>query len=124
MEWVSMGIETTIIGMGVVFSVLILLYLVTRLLLKVIDNKKHSNKDQQSKDCSTIHDQMASPVHVCEIEAGEDATTIAIIMAAVSAASGVVQHNLKFTAIRRSNAYHSSWAEQGATTIINSRQNF
>ncbi len=124
MDWVSMGIETTVIGMGVVFSVLIILSFVTWLLLRVVDNKKHSNKDQQSKDPGTIHAQTASPVPVCNIEAGDDPITIAIIMAAVSAASGVVQSNLKFTAIRRSNAYHSSWAEQGANTLINSRQNF
>lgn len=121
MSWISTGISTTVIGMGVVFSVLIILAFITRLLLKVVDDR-HSHKDQQSKTTDITHTQKTSPVAISDIEDGADPITIAIIMAAVSAASGVVQSNLKFTAIRRSNAYHSCWAEQGTNAIINSRQ--
>ncbi len=59
-----------------------------------------------------------------DIDKGIDCKTVAIIMAAVSAACGVIQSNLKFTAIRRSNAYHSVWADRGTHAIINSRQSF
>lgn len=68
--------------------------------------------------------ELKSDTAIDNIEEGIDAKTIAVIMAAVSAASGIRQYNLRFTAIRRSNAYHSVWADWGTNTIINSRQNF
>ncbi len=124
MHWTEIGLTTTVIGMGVVFSVLIFLSFVTWLLVKIVDDSSVNKKPKSDTNFTPSQEIAVASVPAAKIDDGIDAKTVAIIMAAVTAASGVVQNNLKFTAIRRSNAYHSDWADHGTHAIINSRQSF
>ena len=127
MDWVSLGISTTVVGMGVVFSVLICLSFSTWLLSKIIDDKKNKNTKPQGGITVTAKASdsvAAAPVSNSKIAEGIDAKMVAAIMGAVSAACGVAQPNLKFTSIRRSNSYRSDWAASGVNTIINTRQSY
>ena len=124
---IATGIETTIIGMGIVFAVLIILSIMITLLVKIVD------KDHGSQNGKTITDNTSKTANEIkpasnanQIVANQDnkinTKTIAAIMAAISAMSGKPLANLKFTSIKRKNSVSLKWAEAGKAEIIDSQK--
>lgn len=134
-DLISLGISTTIMGMGIVFSVLAVLAFVIFLLVKIVDGnstpangngngRSNGNANPKATDNNTaLAAAVKTPVPEQTVNK-INAQTIAAIMAAVSAASGRPVADLKFTAIRRKTSVSFKWAEASKTEIINNAKNF
>ena len=124
---IATGIETTIIGMGIVFAVLIILSLLITLLVKIVDkdhgpqngSKVADNKSKSATEIKTAPN--ANPI-VSNQDNKINTKTIAAIMAAISATSGRPLANLKFTSIKRKNCVNFKWAEAGKAEIIENQK--
>ena len=116
-ETLSVGVITTVVGMLVVFAILIFLALVTGLLARITGRK------QKQKEAPAPAPVAAAPVEAAPADKIEK-KTIAVIMAAISAATGKSAAQLKFTAIKRVHGAESAWANAGTAEIINTRQNY
>ncbi|MDO4731962.1 MAG: OadG family transporter subunit [Bacillota bacterium] len=119
-ETISVGVITTIVGMGVVFSVLVLLALLIALLARLTEGKKKAAPAPAPAPAPVA----AAPAPAAVAEGKLSAKTVAAIMAAISAATGKPVEQLKFTAIKRVHGTQSSWANAGTSEIINTRQNY
>ena len=120
-ETISVGIITTVVGMGVVLCVLIFLAFLTTALTKVVESMNKPKKKLQIS-----HVAGAAPVKT-DAAAEDDklnAKTVAIIMAAVAAATGKSAEQLKFTAIKRVHSANNAWSNAGTAEIMNTRQNY
>lgn len=120
LETIQLGVNTTVIGMGVVFSVLIILSFTTWLLTTIVDGGAERKKARAAADAAQAEQEMAAST--VPAAAGLSTATVAAIMAAVSAASGLPVSQLRFTAIRRANTSASAWSTSGAADIIANRQ--
>jgi sodium pump decarboxylase gamma subunit len=121
-ETIELGVGTTVIGMGVVFSVLIILTITTWLLTKIIDGSIERKKSHETAATAT-----AAPVPVQKASelvatSGISAKTVAAIMAAVCLASGQPLSRLRFTAIHRGNTAEYAWSASSTADIIANRQ--
>ena len=120
-ETISTGIVTTVVGMGVVFSVLVLLAFMIALLAKLTADKK---KPAEAAPVAKAVEAAPAALAAAPADNKLNAKTVAAIMAAISAATGKPMEQLKFTAIKRVHGAQSSWANAGTTEIINTRQNY
>lgn len=122
MEYLVIGIETTIIGMGVVFIVLIILSLIISLLNKfgdisfggqptIVSNEKKMAEIDQAPDQRLA---LADTVISKEV--------VAAIMTAVSLMIGQPASQIKFTAIKRIEQNQSTWNLMGNAELIDIRQ--
>ncbi|MCL1905698.1 MAG: OadG family protein [Clostridiales bacterium] len=121
LETIELGVSSTIIGMGVVFSVLIILTFTTWLLTTLVDGNIERKKAKESAASAPVPVQEATPPPV-QAAAGISAKTVAAIMGAVSLACGKPLQQLRFTAIRRGNTTANAWSDSGTADIINNRQ--
>jgi sodium pump decarboxylase gamma subunit len=87
------GIQVTIIGMGVVF---LLLYIIS-LMLDLMRPLFYKQQTKQPQPAPKAPAQTSQP----QDQEQETGRTIAIIAAAISAASGISTQNIKIRAIRR-----------------------
>ncbi len=78
--------------------------------------KKHQKPAESS--------QVISAAPVPQAAQGIDAKTVAIIMAAVSAASGISSDRLVYHAIRRVSGLQSVWANNALASLVNTRQDY
>ncbi|MDR1709426.1 MAG: OadG family protein [Candidatus Accumulibacter sp.] len=123
-ETLELGIRTTVVGLGVVFVVLVLLWQVIGWLDKIIDAQKKAPAGAAlPAPAAAAPAAVAAPAAKAAVKAGLSAATVAAIMGAVSAASGTSLANLKFTAIQRG-GLHLTWSDAGVQEIINTRQQF
>ena len=131
LETIELGVNTTIIGMGVVFSVLIILSFTTWLLTSIIDGNIERKKAQEAAAAAATAKATVKPVSELAPAAVPAAAfknadlspkTVATIMAAVSFASGQPLSKLRFTAIRRGNTSANAWAASSTADIITNRQ--
>lgn len=113
LETLQVGVITTVVGMGVVFVVLIFLAFLTAMLDRISTAKKKEKAPEP----------VVTEVPVAE-ETKLDAKVVAVIMAAISAATGKPVAHLKFTAIKRVNGTHTAWSDAGTAEIITTRQNY
>ena len=120
----ELGISTTIIGMGVVFSVLIILSFTTWLLTTLVDGSIERKKARESALTSTSAEPLAIPVEpvFAPVLTGIRPQTVAAIMAAVSLASGKPLSELRFKAIRRGGGAATAWSTSSTADIIANRQ--
>ena len=118
--------QTALIGLSVVFLALIGLMFIIVILNKTLGGQRKPKNLAQPHEEKTGIKQLAvaAPVDLVS-QADIDAKTVAVIMAAVEAASGREISTLRFTAIRRTRqTAKNPWAYAGAEGIINSRQTF
>ncbi len=113
-EALSTGLETTIIGLSIVFLVLITLMLVL-IAMKYIFAPK---KDKKAK--AVVPKQ--EPVEVFEQVAEEDEEElIAILTAAVAASLNTSTYNLKIKSFRRIGTSSTTWQRAGLNETIDNR---
>ncbi len=122
-ENVEMGVLATVIGMGVVFSVLIFLSIIMSLLTKVLDSSEKKSKAPAAPKAPA-----AGSIEIAVNEApqapqqGISPKVIAAIMVAISASTGYAVSNLKFTSIKKANTVNPQWAKSSTAEIINTRK--
>ena len=100
MDTLLYGLQVALLGMGTVFSVLILLWLVLMIFQFIFSPKKNSPKKQNSTSDTPV---VASVKSVVEsVSSDEDETElIAVIMAAVYACSGAAPGSLRMVSCKR-----------------------
>jgi sodium pump decarboxylase gamma subunit len=122
-ETLELGVDTTFIGMGIVFLVLIVLALITWLLSSIVDGGiQRKQRREAAVSVAPLGQVTVEPVVVAPPPASLSAKTVAAIMAAVSLASGLPLHQLRFTAIRRANTTAGAWSASSTADIIANRQ--
>jgi sodium pump decarboxylase gamma subunit len=101
-ELFLLGINTTVIGMGIVFLVLIFLSgaIVLQSLLLVRKGKKPSDDAPKNNRLREIEKKCTTQSGDTIIQGVGDEETIALIMAVVSDAAGIAIGELKFKSIR------------------------
>lgn len=116
-EALKMGGETTVIGLTIVFSVLIILMLVL-MLFKVIfykDPAKSKAKEAKAEpqpvaaNAAKVNDDM------------EESELIAILTAAVAASLNTSTYNLQIKSYRRTDNKMPAWNRAGITETISNR---
>ncbi len=116
-EMVSEGINTTIIGMGVVFSVLIILSFTTWLLNALVakfESKGKQKREQKAEASETA----AAPKEA--VVSGISGATVAAITAALVIATGRPAGSFRYTSIRRS----GGWRESGLQELVRTQQRY
>ncbi len=112
-EAFAMGGETTVIGLAIVFSVLIILMLVL-MLFKVIFYRQP--KKQEVKDVPAP----PAPAETVKEETDEEELA-AILTAAVAASLNTSTYNLKIKSYRRVDNKMPAWNKAGVNETINNR---
>ena len=121
MSTFSVGLYTTLIGMGGVFAVLLIITIFTSITNKVVE-KFSSKKANAAVTVAPIAAAVAVGQPAQGGEKGISPKTVAAIMAAIQAASGGGQ--LKFVAIRRGQTFQSPWSSSSNIEIISARQQY
>lgn len=127
-NWALVGVETTVIGMAVVFMILVILMFCIKALDKVVDSSTQKkaiagSAKNELPAAAAAPALAAAPVAAASAaNTGIDPKKVAAIMAAVSAAAG--GKALKFVAIRRVNSVPGPWASSAASELINTRQSY
>ena len=126
-NWALVGVETTVIGMAVVFLILVILMFCITALDKAVDNstkKKAAGAAKNELPAAAAAPAVAAAPAATKSapEAGIDPKKVAAIMAAVAAAAG--GKALKFVAIKRVNSVPGPWAASAANELINTRQSY
>ncbi len=120
LEMVKTGANTTLIGLGVVFSVLIILSFSTWLLNKIVAAMEGSKKQKAAAPAAPAP--AAAPAPKAEAADGSISNaTLAAITAAVVTATGKCAHNLRFTSIRRTG---TNWSNFGNQELIESQKRY
>lgn len=114
-EALSMGGETTVIGLAIVFGVLIILMIVL-MLMKVIFYKD-PNKQKKTETPVT---EAATAAEVKTEDTNED-ELIAVLTAAIAASLNTSTYNLRIKSYRRVENKQPAWNKAGLTETINNR---
>lgn len=116
-EALSMGGETTVIGLGIVFGVLIILMLVL-MLMKVVF---YHDPAKQKKAKQTAPAAEVNAVAETMTEDADDDELIAVLTAAVAASLNTSTYNLQIKSYRRVDNKQPAWNKAGLTETINNR---
>ncbi|MCL1975914.1 MAG: OadG family protein [Firmicutes bacterium] len=145
LETLQIGLDTTLVGMGMVFLVLITLAIITWLLSSIVDgsvSRKQDRNEAQQTTYFTAPPQAPPPVKPIEapitvpvpvpvalpvpapalIVKGVNAKTVAAIIGAVSIACEKPVDQLRFIAIRRAQTTANAWSSSSTADIIANRQ--
>ncbi len=115
-EALSVGGETTIIGLAIVFGVLIILMIVL-MLFKVIFYKDPGKK-KAVEAAETVTQAETDAAANDEVDEDE---LIAVLTAAVAASLNTSTYNLKIKSYRRTDNKAPAWNRAGLTETINNR---
>lgn len=115
-EALSKGLQTTVIGLVIVFGVLAVLMIVL-ILMKKIFYKEPAKKAQQPMQAAKPAP--AAPAAVKEEL--DDAELIAVLTAAVAASLNTSTYNLHIKSYRRLDSHAPAWNQAGLQETINSR---
>lgn len=114
------GLQVTVVGLAIVFSVLIILMLVL-MAMKVVFYKP-AKSEEPKKTVKKSEAAAAAPPAKSEskneIDEGE---LIAVLTAAVAASLNTSTYNLNIKSYRRIGNTSPSWNKAGLTDVINSR---
>lgn len=114
------GLQVTVVGLAIVFSVLIILMLVL-MAMKVVFYKP-AKSEEPKKTVKKSEAAAAAPAAKVEskneIDEGE---LIAVLTAAVAASLNTSTYNLNIKSYRRIGNTSPSWNKAGLTDVINSR---
>ncbi len=100
MEKLIYGLKVTGLGIGTVFAVLIFLWFVLSLMQLVYKSKNSSNSAEQEKKTSPVANVPVSVQPIFESDE-DDNELVAVIMAAVYAASGAVPGSLRMVSCKK-----------------------
>lgn len=118
-EALSEGLQVTVVGLAIVFSVLVILMLVL-MAMKALFYKP--NKTKQANVSPQVKNE-AKPVNKA-VQAEDDmdeSELIAVLTAAIAASLNTSTYNLNIKSYRRVGNSSPSWNKAGLTDVINSR---
>jgi sodium pump decarboxylase gamma subunit len=124
-ETLALGVQTTVVGLGIVFGILALLWFLTTWLDRIVEsttNKTPPPSGGNRPPAPAVP--AAAPSAPPAASGGPSAQTVAAIMGAVSAFSGKPLAALRFTAIRRAGGARPGWSQAGVAEQINTRQQY
>lgn len=126
MDFMTEGIMTTIIGMGVVFVVLIVLSILIGVLDRAVDSTLGKKKSEPlSRAVSTPAPVPAAPVKITKtVPEGISPAVVAAITATISMVTGKEAGEFKIIGIQRAGSGMPTWALMGTTDIISTRQRY
>lgn len=101
------SLQVTVLGVGIVFFALLLLYFVIKLMTKVLQPREGAPKGKES--VAVIEDSVESPEEA-SMDQGE---LVAVITAAVAASLHTSTHNIIVKNIVRSGSQGTPWANSG-----------
>lgn len=113
-EALGTGLQTTVIGLSIVFSVLIILMLVLITMKYIFASK--TKKETKNETVNTI-----IPREGKEEKTEDEEELIAILTAAVAASLNTSTYNLKIKSYRRIGNNAPSWNRAGLNDILDSR---
>ena len=116
-EALQVGISTTVIGLAIVFSVLIVLMLVLMLFKKMFGNTENKPIAEQPK---TAVPAPAAKQTVSQNEESEE-ELIAVLTAAIAASLNTSTYNLKIKSYRRIQNNAPAWNKAGIKETMESR---
>jgi len=132
-NFLKVGVETTIIGLGVVFSVLVGLSLIIRVLNSLDDliTPKKSGPEVKAAPvkATPVPEKPKAPVSEPGLSpkprgTGISPAVVAAITTVVCLMTGRASSDLKFTNIKRAGGGQSLWSATGTTDIIALRQRY
>lgn len=113
------GLVTTLVGMGVTFTVLILIWVVIVLMARIMNGKKPEPK----KEVTTVATPPSVTPSTHVVEKGTGPELIAVIMAAIAANEGKAYiNNLLIRKISRISGDRPTWGMAGTMDSIESRK--
>lgn len=118
-EALGEGLQVTVVGLAIVFSVLVILMLVL-MAMKALFYKP--NKIKQANVSPQVKNE-AKPVNKA-VQAEDDmdeSELIAVLTAAIAASLNTSTYNLNIKSYRRVGNSSPSWNKAGLTDVINSR---
>lgn len=115
-EALTTGLQTTVVGLTIVFSVLIILMLVLMLMKKIFYKEPKKAELVKAKEAP-------APVEVKAVKETEEdeEELIAVLTAAVAASLNTSTYNLRIKSYRRVNNEAPAWNRAGLRETINNR---
>lgn len=112
-----------ILGMGITFVALILIWALTALMSKMIQSIENKNsvakvKSQPAQPVAPVKSEPAAAAIVDETDDGE---LIAVITAAIAASLNTSMHNIRVSNIKRINDATPVWGKSGRSEVMNTR---
>lgn len=114
-EALSQGLQVTVVGLCIVFSVLIILMLVL-MAMKVVFYRP--NKTESQKMAKTEVKTQKPTSKKDDMDEGE---LVAVLTAAIAASLNTSTYNLNIKSYKRVGNASPSWNKAGLTDVINSR---
>ncbi len=104
-----------ILGMGITFIALVLIWWITVLMSKTIQTIEAKNAIVEVKP------QVAQPISAAIVNTDDDEELIAVISAAIAASLNTSMENFKVTNIRRLSDSTPTWGKIGRSDVMNAR---
>ena len=111
---------TTLMGMGITFIILILLWGCIAIMTKFTYRPNKGDKAPKTTDAAAAPS--AAAPQVTETPAAADDTLIAVISAAIAAHEGGTANNFVVRKIRRISGDTTAWSDAGRADCIDSRK--
>ncbi|GAB6106964.1 OadG family protein [Fusibacter bizertensis] len=110
-----------LLGMGITFIALILIWMVTMLMSFII--RKLEKRQEISKIPSTQKPAVAqvSGQPIAQVEKEDEEELIAVISAAIASTLNTSMHNIRVTNIRRISDNTPTWGKVGRNDVMNTR---
>ncbi|MDN5299140.1 MAG: glutaconyl-CoA/methylmalonyl-CoA decarboxylase subunit delta [Clostridiales bacterium] len=118
-ERVAATLYVIILGMGITFTALVLIWGMTALLSRIVQNIE--KKSQPAVMPAPKAAQAAPAAAAVEVEAADQSELIAVISAAIAASMHTSMHNIVVTSIRRTGDSTPVWGQMGRSDVMNSR---
>ena len=115
------GFGTTVVGLSIVFSVLLILMIVLKLFEKVFYKPQNTNEVKIPEPVKQETVKAADPTVVEDSEDEEE--LIAVLTAAVAASLNTSTYKLRIKSYRRINNNAPAWNKAGLRETIDSRLN-
>lgn len=120
-EALSKGLETTVIGLIIVFAVLLVLMIVLKIMEKIFykpDSENEAKVQMPKQEKIEKAPEFVKPI-TTDVEDEEE--LIAVLTAAIAASLNTSTYNLKIKSYRRVSGNAPAWKRAGLTDTINSR---
>ena len=104
-----------ILGVGITFVALVLIWWITVLMSKTIQTIEARNAIVEVKPL------MPQPVATVQVDNADDEELIAVISAAIAASLNTTMDNFKVTNIRRISDSTPTWGKVGRSEVMNAR---
>lgn len=118
-EAILIGLQTAVVGLSIVFSVLLILMLVLKIFEKIFYKEKKTVQPEENKaeKITPVPEQPVSQV----AEKEDEEELIAVLTAAIAASLNTSTYNLKIKSYRRISDNTSAWNKAGVKETIESR---